>query len=73
MGALLGAHLCPSFSWACTFALFLLNKGPHVTCNQGSSRQQQLVQADPLNLSQGPLFSESPVSYKQSSLLLLLP
>lgn len=45
-------HTHTFVSQACIFAFFLFDsKGPHRACNQGSSRQQQLVQANLMNLS----------------------
>ena len=37
-------HACTFFLQACVFAFFLLSsKGPHKTCNQENSGQQQLI------------------------------
>lgn len=43
--------------------MYLLNpKGLHKACNQGAMGSSSLSQANSLNLSQGPVFSDFPVS-----------
>ena len=48
------------------YSLLLNSKGPGNTCNQRSSRQQQLTpRLTPQTCLQGPFFSDFPVSQQQ--------